>query len=602
MEHTTMKLTGILLENWMCHARTDVPVTPLTLICGPNGSGKSAIADGLAYALTSDLRRVHAKGERDKLIREGADAGKVTLKFADSLIGRDVKSGKLGPSGRLPTQAKDATALPYVLEPSLFANQDPDARRVVLLKMMGVAIDGPAIMAELKARGRCVDLMGSSFRHTDAIEKWYEAANKATTEARGMWKGITGENYGSVKAADWKAETPADVPTEGEVADVEALLNQTESDMNVLQRTLGMIEQAENGDSSIASMSARRMMLQDKANLLPAAEDHLAARREDAGAAQVELERLDATLADIRNRQPGRPPLNCPHCGCDVTLQGDALEPYTPPEDPSTPAELAAAVEARRVGADAVYAAKGLVLRAEGAVQEARAAKGLLTAGDEAGDLPEAAQRNPILPTRADTEGQIASTNTERAALRAKLEGMRATLAAVERAEATTKKAQEAHQKVLSWIAIAESLAPDGIVADLLGKALTPLNDALRDLAAKFQWPQPRVMDDMRITIDGREYGLWAESMRWRADVILAIAIAAHTKLRMVALDRFDVLEVPARGPAMGVLYTLTRGKDAPLDTCILIGTLKAPPKTPPDVKVTWLGEAPAAPALKVVA
>jgi hypothetical protein len=253
-----------------------------------------------------------------------------------------------------------------------------------------------------------------------------------------------------------------------------------------------------------------------------------------------------------------------------------------------------AAIAARKEAADAVYAAKGAVLHAEGQLQDAEAAKRLLDA-----EAPAAAPKpGDILPLRSDVEGQIAHTEGELAAARAALQSFQAAVHAAAQAAATTTKAAEAHQKVLAWIAMTEDLAPSGIVGELLSNALTPLNDAMRELAGKFKWPTPRVHEDMHISIDGRAYGLWAESMRWRADTLIAIAVAQHSNLRFVVLDRFDVLEVGARGAAMGALYALTCGEAAPLNTCILIGTLKAPPKSPPDVKVTWLGDS----ALKVAA
>jgi len=95
----------------------------------------------------------------------------------------------------------------------------------------------------------------------------------------------------------------------------------------------------------------------------------------------------------------------------------------------------------------------------------------------------------------------------------------------------------------------------------------------------------------MAVTINGtRPYDLACESEQWRADAILAAAIAKLSGLRLLLLDRFDVLEPDSRC----ALFDWLIGMRDDFDTVVVAGTLKAPPSFAPEdgVQVAWLGTA----------
>ncbi|MCI1022590.1 hypothetical protein HWD96_10125, partial [Pseudomonas putida] len=83
------------------------------------------------------------------------------------------------------------------------------------------------------------------------------------------------------------------------------------------------------------------------------------------------------------------------------------------------------------------------------------------------------------------------------------------------------------------------------------------------------------------------------ESEQWRCDTLLALAIAVHSGLKLVMLDRFDVLDLPGRGQLLGMLVSLAKAHE--IESAIVLGTLKAKPaKLPPEISAVWIenGEA----------
>lgn len=107
-------------------------------------------------------------------------------------------------------------------------------------------------------------------------------------------------------------------------------------------------------------------------------------------------------------------------------------------------------------------------------------------------------------------------------------------------------------------------------------------------LAGLAKWKPVQILDDMSVNVGGRAYGLVSESAKWRADTLLALAIAQISQLRFVVLDRFDVLDLPGRGQLLGLLVELARMKA--MDTMIMCGTMKAIPKgLPAQVRAVWV-------------
>lgn len=156
-----------------------------------------------------------------------------------------------------------------------------------------------------------------------------------------------------------------------------------------------------------------------------------------------------------------------------------------------------------------------------------------------------------------------------------------------------TRRAAALHQDVQQWDAITEALAPDGIPGEMLAEALTPLNERLAYSANEAQWTRINVGKDMSIYAaeegaQPRDYALLSESEKWRADAMIAEAVSHLSGLKLLVLDRFDVLDMAGRADLIAWLETLAQ--DNEIDTALIFGTLKALPAQLPDgIEAYWL-------------
>jgi hypothetical protein len=129
----------------------------------------------------------------------------------------------------------------------------------------------------------------------------------------------------------------------------------------------------------------------------------------------------------------------------------------------------------------------------------------------------------------------------------------------------------------------------------MLSEALTPLNERLETSSEIAEWMSVSVGSDMEITAttrslapETRPYALLSESEKWRADAMLAEAVAHLSKIKLLVLDRFDVLDLKGREDLIAWLDILAQ--DGEISTALIFGTLKAlPANLPPTIEAQWL-------------
>ena len=198
-----MRINSISVLNFMRIGDLDVDLTGnVHLFSGHNEAGKSSLQEAIRLALFGETVRVSKKGDYKMMVKEGSKEGYVTVTLNDVVFRRNVATGGLDDDVEAPPDA-----LRYALDAHLFSSMSSDARRQFLFRALNISLKPKDIKARLIKRGidgGCVDgvlplLLSGGFGGAHA------EAKKKTTEARGQWKGITGETYGSVKADTWKA-------------------------------------------------------------------------------------------------------------------------------------------------------------------------------------------------------------------------------------------------------------------------------------------------------------------------------------------------------------------------------------------------------------
>lgn len=567
-----MRITKLEITNFqgLRHAALDVSA-PVLLVAGHNGAGKSSLLDAIAMAFNGQPRRVSLKKEMDKLVTEGAKKGEAHVTFLDN-GGDEQTAWVMLPTGKSAPLA-DSPFLPYVLDASLFAALDSKERRKVLFELSGASASPAEVGKRLESKGldlklfeKVKPLLRTGF--PAAVEQ----AKAYASEARGAWKAITGENYGSEKAVDWAPELVATVVTDDQVAEAGKNLQQFEDDLAEAQQTLGASKQARQAADGRAQ---RITKLRDLVDLEPRRRNKLSTdeQNQDEWSEKVMAAEL-ASSGSVPHQ-----PLTCPHCQGAVDLQAGALVVHQPPE------KIADAEAAKRLPEYREYlaSAQRAVANSQRDLDECLAAAEQIKALEtESADAPSA-------EAIANGEQAINELRQARDASRAKLVALQEAMEAAAQREASIAKAQAAHRDVVAWTGMADALSPTGIPAEILADAIGPVNELLQRLSGTAGWSPVQISADIDVTFGGRLYGLLSESERWRCDATIALAIATISGLRLALLDRLDVLDIPARTQqAMKLFQSLAAGGE--IDTLIVAGTLKEPmAKTPAWLQAVWI-------------
>ncbi|HGN3124992.1 TPA: AAA family ATPase [Pseudomonas aeruginosa] len=566
-----MRITKLEITNFqgLRHAALDVSA-PVLLVAGHNGAGKSSLLDGVAMAFSGQPRRVSLKKEMDKLITEGAKKGEARVEWLDD-AGEVQACGVALPSGKGSPLA-DSPFLPFVLDASRFAALDAKDRRRVLFDLTGASASPAEVGKRLKAKGidlalfeKVKPLLRSGFSAMVGQAKDY------ASEARGAWKAVSGENYGSEKANGWEPEAPPVIVSEEELESARAELRATAQDLDEAQQTLGSSKRAH---ADAQSRASRITALRETAALADRRRNKLATDEK----AQDEWSEKVMAAEVAASGEPAHQPLTCPHCQGAVDLQAGALVVHQPPE------KIADAEAAKRLPEYREYlaSAQRAVANSQRDLDECLAAAEQIKALEtESADAPSA-------EAIANGEQAINELRQARDASRAKLVALQEAMEAAAQREASIAKAQAAHRDVVAWTGMADALSPTGIPAEILADAIGPVNELLQRLSGTAGWSPVQISADIDVTFGGRLYSLLSESERWRCDATIALAIATISGLRLALLDRLDVLDLPSRSQALTLLRAVTMDKE--IDSVIVAGTLKEPmAKTPAWLQAVWI-------------
>lgn len=574
---------------------------PLVLVSGGNGAGKSSLMDAIAIALTGQPRRVSLKKDMGKLVTEGKKKGAVSVLTPEGEFGIALPTGK-------GVHMAEETMLPFLLDASRFAALDGKERRKLLFELTGASANPAEVCRRLIDAGalpamaeKVKPLLRSGFPAAADQAKSY------ASEARGAWKVLTGENYGSEKAEGWEPEQPDVQVTEDEITAAGEALAVLEQDLADATETLGghrraaeQAQQQEGRIDDLTALVAQRSQLQTAVDQARADLDHWQKLLDETRAMATGTGRREGLIHDMARALSSFEEII------------DNSEGYRDDKGMITPWFNTRAADRLRPAMDKYRQEFGAEQEADPKHDPAEVAKNiskfetivknlagkmqdcqqLLDESVAAAAKLEELQQSQLSVPPADAidnaEQAIAELRQQRDAARAKHEALSEAFKAVAERQQVIDNAAEYHAEVQAWVMIADQLAPTGIPSQILAEAIGPVNELLASLSARAGWDQASISTDIEIEYAGRLYGLLSESEKWRADTLLAVAIAKLSGLGFVALDRFDVLEPASRPQALKLLIGSTR--DGTLQQAFMAGTMKAPmAKLPPGVQQVWV-------------
>lgn len=556
-----MKLNSISIAEVLGLSRADINFAGITLVAGNNAAGKSTLADCISMALLGTPARVSLKKELDQILHDGAAKGRITVTYGE---GESTAEFRLPKGEHHAGEFAGMQFLPFVLKPSKFAELTADERRTLLFQLTNCKASSKVIIQKLVDRG-IDEALATEFAinwKTGFPAAAKEAYARATT-AKGAWGQITGQKWGSVVAEDWKAPKPeGKIPTEAELQALMAEYEKVQAEVDKGQQYVGALEAKREASASYVQ---RKQAIEELAGQITRRKAKQAATEKDLTAREAEL---PALVEELTTLQAGAIPVACPCCGEQLRINGGALEKFQGMKaDTARITDLALRVRNMK---DAIDLLKRTLTNDIASVAEAVAADNQLEA--ILAEKVEVVDEAKIQQGRDALAGQKTKADALRADFNAKQQARIDFAKVGEKTEAATK----AHAEVKTWLAVGDALSPDGIPGELLADAIAPFNQSLMAHAGLCGWKTPEIQPDMAVTYGERLYGLCSASEKWRADALIALAIAQISQLRLVVLDGFDILHASARQELLGMCMQLEQMKS--METMILCGTMKELP------------------------
>lgn len=547
---------------------------PVLLVSGGNGAGKSSLLDAIAIAVNGEARRVDLKKNWAELVTDGSKKGVVSLATDAGTLQVDLPSGK-------GTHAPASPFLPLVLDASRFAQLDSKDRRKLLFELTGASARPQVVADMLLARGLQADvveqvkpLLMSGFPAAHA------RAKELASEARGAWKATTGETYGSNKAEGWKPAPPAQVVTTPEL---EAAAADEEAKRKALDEAHAAAGAASAAHANSERIAAQIHELQGLAELAERRRNKL--NKDSASLEEWQAKHEQAMQAASGSRtglvhdlarfvseriEKGIDPIEAKPLMDQYAAEFGPIGSGGDPVLAGRASEFAGYVSQFK---SAVAASKRDFEQSVNAKTELEALKGAGLAD---------------LPDLDGAQADVAEASKVFEQARARHMALQQAISDQRDAVKLEEDAAAHHALVQAWTDVADAMAPAGIPAEILQGALGQVNDLLRELSEIATWNDVRITGDIEVTYGERLYGLLSESEKWRADTLIAVAIAKLAGIGLVTLDRFDVLEPAARPQALKLLLAAT--SNGTLEQAIMAGTMKAPMKTTPaGMQQVWI-------------
>ena len=568
-----MKITSIKTANFLGASNVDLKITkPICLVSGKNHSGKSSVQEAVRMALTGESVRVSLKKDYGRLITEGQTVGYAVVEHDGQQSAITLPAGAHEHTGN----ARLPAILPYVLDAQRFASLSANDRRTFLFGLMGLRTDGQEVIPRLMDKGCDAGKIDQIAPHLRAgFEAAHKEAQSQSRDAKAAWRAITGETYGSVKAASWKAQRPAHSADRLRLVREELAIVATNYDAAVQE--LGDMQ----GRARIqAEQSSKLASLRERAKRYAAIEAKLRKDEAELKEWQVKCEH-EARLSGGK-QMPAEPTYTCPKCSAVLrhSHANGALVEFTPPPvvGTSEPGRLAEYQKARDLLSRSVANDQRDLANADAAAKTLAEMEDAQSAPAPAPEEIEAAKV------------KVEALKKSRAALQETVKTLEQDERLATQADSKTEAAQGHHADVEQWEAIADALAPNGIPGEMLGEALGPINGRLVDSSSITDWDLVVICSDMTITMGdpGRPYALLSESEKWRADAMIAESISHFSGIRLLVLDRVDVLDLDGREDLLYWLDGLAG--DSAIETALLFATLKAiPAQLPAGVSAHWI-------------
>ncbi len=500
----------------------------IAAIFADNHAGKTSLIQALQAALTGETIPLDiTKKQISMLVHSGSASGLVQIEAGESNTRVIYPEAKLSTAGTPPKASGYAAGLESILtrttdRPNVFAEY---LKTLPTKDQLINRLKDPEMVARI---WETIEAQGWDAAFSNAKEKG--------ARLKGQWEMITGENWGVRKAESWTApaydNSMTKVDLEKRVQDAREWLEAAISFEAVSEAEIERLESESKGA------------------------DELIAERQNLENLRAGFEKQKIAVEEkIAGRDSGETVEPCPHCNKEIVITAKRkLKKWH-----SIGSISETDIQKFRQDAIGYQREMDKIDRAiaENSEKSRRAADAMKKLEQikkkGAGDKPQ--------KTVEDCRKELQSAEEK--------------LKAVE----DTYKAETLKNGIAVNKEISEVLAPSGLRAECLKRALSEINGVLRVLCDVSGWELVEVQDDLSITYNGMILGpnykksLCSESEYYRAEIILQIAFAMKDNSDFILIDRADLLDKSGRNGLFRILgrcsknvvvaFTWLEGRDA---------------------------------------
>ena len=555
-----MKINSIKIKNVLGLSAINIDtVAPVQVFAGPNFAGKSSMQNAIKLALTGIPTRVSKKNKYKMLVRDGQKKGQVAVDLEGEMYGLQLPKGEA-------SHLEETEVLQFVLEPSGFAAISASDRKKLMFEIAGLKVEKPFIIPKLEERECDMVLVEPIFvMLRSGFPAACNAAKDRARDAKSDWKSITGEAWGEDKSDEWEPE---------EVELDESLFEQKKSELVRLEASIADAN-VKVGERSEAKRNKQTLIntitaLRERSTKVARYTEAVAAAEKMIATQETALEKARVLAGAVRPEDV----LQCPHCseqavmvdGALIAFDGNLLQSEGDPD-----------FSVQNVENGLASLKRGL------------ADKRSLLADSEAAAKELESKEEPKLEVQGEEE-RIKAEMKGLSELKKELDEEILEFTRLqeidEKWEEIRDKAADKREEVLAYQLIAEAFSPEGIMGDMLKEAVVPFNNRLKSSSDMTEWKLARINEDFEIECDGRPYALLSDSEKWRCDAMVAEAISHISGLKILMLDKMDVLDVETESRNQLIDWICDIAEAGQIDTVLVFASLKK--IFPDDDVVQW--------------
>jgi hypothetical protein len=498
----------IKIDNFRGIEAAEISVAPVTLVAGRNGAGKTSVCQAVAAALAGEIIPIEdlTKAHAGRLVRGGAPVGTI------SATGDTWTADVVYPEATRSTTGNPPQVSAHAAGTVSIVDAPKKERAKILTEILRAEPDRHALAAALV--GMPENLIERIWQTIQA-QSWdaaYAHARETGTRTKGGWEAVTGERYGSQKAAAW---VPAAWSPELTLATEAALVEVVTHEREWLEAAIS--------ESAVSTAEVARLK-SDSAGAQDAS-----ARAESI---KTQAATLEADKKAIRENMAKMPPATqtafelCPNCRAPLSvINGKIFVAQTVDES---------VLAARREALDDCQKTIQMIdTKLTDLNREYSATRSALAIAQAAAKrLAEIAAR----PAHADTAKNVDDCRARVAAAEARLSAWR-----------SNAQAKKFVSEIAGNQTICAALEPGGLRLAALQTALADINAGMMSLCEAARWRPVQIGADMSIVYGGTPYMLASESEQFRCRVAVQLVIARADGSEVVIIDRADILDAAGR-------------------------------------------------------